>query len=174
MGSLPWGAKPLRDFLYLGTLRVEIKLRIYLILLIFRGVRLKAYLYFGSLFEREIIQKLNSKLIKNLFGSTGGALYWESLFEREIFQKSDSKSLRFALNSLGVRLRHTWAGSALAGRNLSKSIQNQTESLGEAPSGLLISRHAARGNYSKLFSKLFKNISDKSAFYVNNQGKSCF
>ena len=92
MGSLPWGAKPLRDFLYLGTLRVEIKLRIYLILLIFRGVRLKAYLYFGSLFEREIIefhstfsrhgnaqasltlliwlnekvQKLSSKLFKNI------------------------------------------------------------------------------------------------------------
>ena len=27
------------------------------------GVRLKAYLFLGSLFEREIIQKLSSKLI---------------------------------------------------------------------------------------------------------------
>ena len=41
-------------------------------------------------------------------------------------------------------------------RNLSKSIQNQTESLGEAPAGLLISRHASRGNYSKI---KFKNYS---------------
>ena len=51
MGEAPDGTS-----IYLGTLRVEIKLRIYLILLIFRGVRLKAYLYFGSLFEREIIE----------------------------------------------------------------------------------------------------------------------
>ena len=56
-------AKPLRDFLFLGSLfereiyqnRFKIKQNL--------DVRLKAYLYFGSLFEREITQKLNSKLI---------------------------------------------------------------------------------------------------------------
>ena len=36
-------AKPLRDFLFFGTLRVDIKLRIFLILLIFQDVRLTAY-----------------------------------------------------------------------------------------------------------------------------------
>ena len=76
-------------------------------------------------------------------------LFLGSLFEREIIQKLSSKINRAARrNYLGARLRHACIGSALAGRNLSKSVQNQTESLGEAPSGLLISRHAARGNYT--------------------------
>ena len=35
-----------------GTLRMKIKLRIYLILLIIQGVRLKAYLYLGRLTAR--------------------------------------------------------------------------------------------------------------------------
>ena len=92
--SLPGGkdGRAPSAHLFLGTLRVEIfqnrfKIKQNLC------VRLKAYLYFGSLFEREIIQKLSSKLIKNYWGAPVVLLYWESPDGEKSF-KIGSKSNR--------------------------------------------------------------------------------
>ena len=48
-----------------------------------------------------------------------------------------------------------YLGECPSGRNLSKSVQNQTEWL--LTCGWARGRHASRGNYSKLYSKLIKN-----------------
>ena len=98
----------------------------------------------SALFERKLF-KIKNKIKQNSYadvcrGAPTGLL-GGSLFEREINQK-----LRTKINKkfIGVhRTAHFFLGSRLTARNLTESIQNQTESWGCMPDGILRG-HAAR------------------------------
>ena len=86
-------------------------------------------------------------------GEAPTGLLGGSLFEREIYQKL---SLKIIQKYFRVRRSaHLFLGCP-SGRNLTESIQNQTESWGSMPDGILMSRRSSSGNYSKLKTKLNK------------------
>ena len=147
-------AKPLRDFFICRHASRVNKLRIYLILLIIGVVRLAAYLYW----ECPDGQK-SFKIYTESYKICAYALrhtYIGVALRAEINQKLNSKliALRAEIRSYAYGI--LILGVALRARNLTKSIQNQTES-GRSPCGTsFISRHASRGNYAKFISKLNK------------------
>ena len=112
--------------------------------------------------------KLYSKLFKFLYwGAPVAHLFWGSLFEREIIQKLGLKIIqKFLLGGAPVAHPFTW--ECPSGRNLTKiwfKIFALRAKIRACAYGTLIisarfawkvKGHASRGNYSKLYSKLFK------------------
>ena len=101
----------------------------------------------GSLFEREIIE------FHSTFSRHGNAqasltlLIW-------LNEKVQKLSSKINQKFIGVRRSaHLFLGCP-SGRNLTESIQNQTESLGSTPKGILRGRRPSGGNLSKI---KFKN-----------------
>ena len=144
-------------------------------------VRLKAYLISSTL-RVEIIQKLSSKIIQKLF-SNNGLISDKS--EKSVVLIIDHWGRFSMITFRGARLWHAYLGVAWTARNLSKSDSKSKrcalKSFGVRLKAYLISSTLRVEIHQKLSSKiiqiLFSNIgliSDKSAFYVNNQGKSCF